>query len=792
MKNNDQTLIILHHPAQKQQAQHIAEELRLAPFRVVLSDHCPEDIPDTSHLLVLISSNFLYELNCMMHAPDLLSRFAQSNQLTTVVTPGIYQTEDGEIKTKETEISRAKDFIYYINYWQERYLELRKQKREAPPDKKEQIEEQLKSVRNISTNMGNFFNFLRKQEIYKPEELRQNSYEKLFNALHQTEEEHLAFAKKLQNHDTETTQIEDPEGPVKQTDEAEEIPGSPEEIPGLQPVLQGEVDSEPEEESEHSPKTDKENEEKEHSDQEGQDTESDAETPETKESKQKEYSVEELLAKARELRERDATEEALQVLEQGIQQQPEAAELRYQYALLLISVRKDAQTACAQLKKAVKAAPQRTDIHFLLAELLEYLDERRKALKHYQIVVRQEPEQAEAWHRLALLYANFFPEKQKAGITYKQAAKYKPEDAELQYLYAQHLLAQGAKTKKIIKALKEVLHRDRQHGAAHFQLARIYLKKGKKDKAQAHYLIASRLQPELRNEKNDKSFLQQKEKTRKPDPEEQTHKPEKAFGESPEKEKVEISPIALITGASSGIGRETARRFARAGYRLILCARRKDRLKLLQKELEDHYGIEAISLAFDLRQYEACKKAYEQLEGEWQNISVLVNNAGLARGLNPIHQGRIEDWDTMIDTNIKGLLYITRLVSPGMVERGHGHIINVGSTAGKEVYPNGNVYCATKFAVDALTKGMRIDLYKHGIKVGQVCPGHVETEFAKVRFDGDEEKAKIYEDFMPLQAEDVAELIYLLTTQPEHVNIQDVLVMAKQQAGSNFLDRSGR
>ncbi len=170
----------------------------------------------------------------------------------------------------------------------------------------------------------------------------------------------------------------------------------------------------------------------------------------------------------------------------------------------------------------------------------------------------------------------------------------------------------------------------------------------------------------------------------------------------------------------------------------------------------------------------------------------MINNAGLAKGFAPIHKGSLDHWETMIDTNLKGLLYITRLVSPGMVARGKGHIINIGSSAGKEVYPNGNVYCATKFAVDALAKGMRLDLHKHGIKVTTVHPGHVETEFALVRFDGDAEKSKIYNDFQPLTAKDVAEAVVFAATRPPHVNVQDILMYATQQASSKVIDKSGR
>ena len=199
-------------------------------------------------------------------------------------------------------------------------------------------------------------------------------------------------------------------------------------------------------------------------------------------------------------------------------------------------------------------------------------------------------------------------------------------------------------------------------------------------------------------------------------------------------------------------------------------------------------------VSFDTKLFsKEVKKAISQLKNKWKKIDILLNNAGLAKGFDEIHKGDINDWEIMIDTNLKGLLYMTRMVTPYMVERGSGHVINIASTAGKEVYPKGNVYCATKHGVDALTKAMRLDLHKYGIRVSQVAPGHVEdTEFALVRFNGDKEKSKIYEDFKPVNSKDIAKIIHFIASQPIHVNIQDILVMGSQQANSNFIDRSGR
>jgi NADP-dependent 3-hydroxy acid dehydrogenase YdfG len=249
----------------------------------------------------------------------------------------------------------------------------------------------------------------------------------------------------------------------------------------------------------------------------------------------------------------------------------------------------------------------------------------------------------------------------------------------------------------------------------------------------------------------------------------------------------------LITGATSGIGRATAEIFAKNGYRLVLTGRRVERLVEVQKHLENQYQSDVLLLPFDVRDSGAVEAALENLPESFQRIDVLINNAGLAKGLSPIHEGSLEHWETMIDTNVKGLLYVTRLVSKGMVARKQGQIINVCSSAGKEAYPNGIVYCSTKFAVDALTKSIRFDLHAHNIRVGQVSPGHVEeTEFAVTRFDGDTEKAKIYSDFQPLKASDVAEAIYFMATRPAYVNIQDIQMFATQQASSMVINRSGR
>lgn len=245
---------------------------------------------------------------------------------------------------------------------------------------------------------------------------------------------------------------------------------------------------------------------------------------------------------------------------------------------------------------------------------------------------------------------------------------------------------------------------------------------------------------------------------------------------------------ALITGATSGIGEATARVFAAQNIRLVLCGRRENRLENLQIELQKQTDVHTLN--FDVRDKAAVQASFAALPPDFQAIDILINNAGNAHGLASIQDGNLDDWDSMLDINVKGLLYVSRAIIPEMVKKGRGHIVNIGSVAGKEVYPNGNVYCASKFAVDALSQAMRMDLYKAGIKVTAINPGLVETEFSLVRFKGDEQRAKqVYQGFQPLTAADIADCIWFAVSRPAHVNIADMLVFPAAQAGATQVNR---
>ncbi len=252
-----------------------------------------------------------------------------------------------------------------------------------------------------------------------------------------------------------------------------------------------------------------------------------------------------------------------------------------------------------------------------------------------------------------------------------------------------------------------------------------------------------------------------------------------------------MNSIVLITGATSGIGLACARKFASSGHALIITGRRQDRLDAISHELKSMFGIEVLSLCFDVRNKAEVDNLLGNLPDTWDRVDILINNAGLALGRDPFDEADMDDWDTMLDTNVHGLLYVSRAVIPGMIARKKGHIVNIGSVAGKQVYENGNVYCASKAAVDAISQSMRIDLLKHRIRVTAIHPGAVETEFSIVRFKGNEGKAKsAYTGFTPLQAEDVADSIHYCTSLPGHVCINDLVITCTQQADAIYFSKN--
>jgi NADP-dependent 3-hydroxy acid dehydrogenase YdfG/Tfp pilus assembly protein PilF len=530
--------------------------------------------------------------------------------------------------------------------------------------------------------------------------------------------------------------------------------------------------------------------------------------------------IEGLLLRAVELANSGNYNECIGFLAHAVSTHPKAPELRYYYALILAQNAGNYGQAIEQLNILLAAWPDDEHANFLAGQLQELQQHNDAAVHFYSRVAEVNPAFPDIFYRLGFAAQNSEPgDPEKAARFFKKACKANPNHVDAHYQYALRCAELPDKAEKAEKYLEKTLDLNPAHPFANYDLAMLHHRNHAMGRARKYYLRAVEINPELRTPENDLAFgigtapaspeaspalvmtsnlsdqetLIQTLKDNIAQLEQILHGQAAATAEIKEDEPQGPVQTVCITGASSGIGKATAEVFASHGYRLILTARRAGMLNEVCNALKEQYGAQVYPLVFDVRNPEAVRNALESLPQEWQEIDILVNNAGKAKGFEPFQEGRMEHWEEMIDTNIKGLLYVSRAIAPGMVARQKGQIINIGSIAGKEVYPKGNVYCASKAAVDALTTGMRLDLHKHNIRVGQVNPGHVEeTEFALVRFDGDEDRAKIYSDFKPLSARDVAETIYFIASQPPHVNIQDVVMFSTQQASATVIDRSGR
>lgn len=555
-----------------------------------------------------------------------------------------------------------------------------------------------------------------------------------------------------------------------------------------------------------------------------------------------------LISRAYQYFEEENWDGGLAVLEDGLENKPEDSDLRFQYALALAKHKNNFEKATRQLEILLGFNQQHEEAFFLLGELAELHKDYLMAKNYYDKVADINPDFPEIYYRLGIITNLHFDDQKESAANYlKKAIKKNKLNADAHYRLGILMNEYFENHLKAAKYFKKVLGVQPEHPFANYDLAILYHRLGDRALANIYYQKAVEINPELKTPANDEAFkydlIGNMDETlivsneEGPEEDELTKDMarleakmanlakeenamknqvladlEKEFAGEDEvmedlyAQEISENPIAkvveppkppaktiLITGATSGIGRATAELFAENGYRIIMTGRRSERLDILKKDFENRFQSEVKTLPFDVRNVEEVQNAIDSLESEWREIDILLNNAGLAKGTGPIHEGDLHHWEQMIDTNIKGLLYMTRAIVPHMVKNREGHIINIASSAGKEVYPGGNVYCATKHAVDALTRAMRIDLHTHNVRVSQVAPGMVEeTEFSLVRYDGDGEKAKIYEDFNPLTARDVAEVIYFVATRPKHVNVQDVLMFGTQQANSIYTNRDGR
>jgi len=523
-------------------------------------------------------------------------------------------------------------------------------------------------------------------------------------------------------------------------------------------------------------------------------------------------------------------EEGITLLKETLTEAPDFVSVRYQYAAFLAKYQNDFKEASNQLALLLEQEPNNLSAKFFLGELAEVERDYLTAKNYYEKVHHDNPEFPNVSYKLGMLMVNYLKDRPEVAARYLAEA-YRFDKKNINALYQFGLIQnEGLQNEeKAIAAFEQVLEKAPEHPFANYDLAVIYHKRGESKKALQFYTKSAEINPELKTAVNDQAFaiatdevaakeienigLAEIEKTKESytisnlvanvQDKSETNNLLKNNDATPLEEDLATEPIleeiklpnstdkiVLITGATSGIGKATATKFAQAGYQLILTGRRFSRLFQLKEQFENEFDTKVRLLPFDIKSSSAVKESLAELEEGWQAVDILINNAGLAKGETPIHEGELANWEEMIDTNLKGLLYVTREIAPHMVKRGKGQIINVCSLAGKEAYPNNAVYCATKHAVDGLSKAMRIDLHKYNIKVSQISPGFVEdTEFAKVKTGGSDHQIT---DFVPVNAQDVAEVIYFMTTQPNHVTMQEVVMTGTQQASANIIDRSGR
>jgi len=841
-------------------------------------------------ILLLISDNFLRSEHCMNRALQLVQQ-KTGNILPVVIEGRTKDESNGQWTNTPTKFERIGDIIPYINFWQNKYLDLRSQKRkfesENEADKRDELNENLRILRQVSSEASEFLRVLRNMRYFQYPDFIENHLQAFFEFVEDPAEWAAFKAKAPQLNLTVAdkdlpAQIVEPSHPEPTPEvvvtPTVELYHPPVEVPAIAPEaveteLTGEELAENLENlgvviAEHAdtisdepleiPALDATNDESTPA-LPVEDTvvktpievpafDDDDDYDEDEEDEEVNEKIGDLIRQARGMVSSGQVEPGINFMKQAIKTYPGSAELHYFYGLILAQNTRDVSGALEQLNLATESDPEHEAAYFLLGELAELQGDFNAARTNYERLVDINDDFTDVFYRLGtVLQANFPEEVEYAAKCFKRAAKRNPGNVDAHYQYASLLADVLGKTDKAEEYFLKTLAIQPKHPFANYDLALIYHTAGDASKALQYYEAAIANNPELQTPENEIAFRGLPANPGTETPEEVVAPvtedlpiavvpdlvvPPLTSALSPllasehdtiealiqnitrleellrskvtqlEAEPAPIEPaiveekapakIALITGATSGIGLATAKAFAHAGWKLIITGRRAELLDAVKQELTD-LGAEVISLNFDVRDNSAVTAAINGLPEEWHSIDLLVNNAGKAKGLSEIQDGSLEHWEEMIDTNLKGLLYLTRCVSPLMVAQHKGHIINIGSIAGKEPYPMGNVYCASKAAVDMLTRAMRMDLYKYNIRVSQIAPGHVEeTEFALVRFDGDADRAKIYNDFQPLTSTDVANTIFYMATQPSHVNIQDVVIYGTQQASATIIDRSGR
>ena len=735
-------------------------------------------LTDNEHpLVVLISHAFLTNPNCMLHAERV---FGATACLPVLIDSHTYDELQDEIITTPTRLDNQAEVMEYVNHWQDRYIDLRRNASEMEDAAGEGYRRYLSKIRETSVGAEDVLQRIRETWSVTGAQFAANDYQQLFifadrprlwddyRARHTAGDvsgipgmDQLAAAAARDDDGARTQVPREVEGAGVGTNgaTAPEAPPPPE---ATDPAADEQADI--------------------------------------------------WIERAWALYDKGDAPAALELLAAGRDALPDDPGLHYHHALILATSTEDPTGARREVEALLERYPEHLDAHYLLGELQLAAGDARAARESWEALADLEPFYPELNYRLGRLLAERFPAEYLDAASYlRRATKDDEPVADAFYHYALLLAGPLNKKAKAIKVLRKGLTLDPDHAYAHYELAVLLHATGDYAGARLSFRLATTLNPAFDTVANRRAFAAVQPPGLSGAPAEENalaelkanvarleamianRAPQTTPAPASAPPKPGAGQTVLISGATSGIGRATARRLAPEGYRLILLGRRMERLEELASELYDGQGTETYLLQCDIRSEAAVSDVIAQLPDDWRTVDVLINNAGKAKGTAPVHEGRTDHWDEMIDVNLKGLLYLTRAVTPGMVERRSGFVVNVCSTAGKEVYPGGNVYCATKHAVDALTHAMRLDFVPYGLRVGQICPAMVEeTEFSLVRFDGDAERAKIYEDFQPLRSPDVAEAIHFMISQPAHVNVLDLVLQGTQQASSTVVDRSGR
>lgn len=767
-------------------------------------------------VLLLLSDNYLKSLAAMERLRGAM-KDAFLPCLLPVVVDGARtkEGEEGVYESYPTRIATLNEVMHYRDYWYEEWISLRKRCNNASGTEQEYLEEQKSIAKRMSINIGSFLRSINGVNPINLTVLQAEGYQALFGKLNLGEVPvQERFKQEVAKEETvEVVVVEEEEKmPIQEAFKYKEVEVETVEIEEEEVRLAELIEPIQFELEEEEDEEEIEVEEEEEFSQNGELKLSNQLNGEQVEAtvivEEEELSQEEIISQTLEHEEgteveeevveeievlleevvEEEVEELIEIVEEVVEEEEEE-EIGEEIEEFMARGFEDYQEMDANeiLAKYDIEEVDDIDVLFFVAESETEEGDYDNAKKCYQRILQIDPFNGRALIWLARLLAKYYAGSEaEAESFYKKAIMFNDENAHLYYEYGLLLKTHFKSYYKAIDLFRETLVIDSRYENAYFEMGTCQKELGLTDQAKANYLQACVLNNNFRTAENDAHFEVLRAIEANNIAKDTEESATAALSDNPN-----TNTVVMVTGATSGIGRAIAEVFAVNGYKVVITGRRAERLEEFKEALEQKFEVQIECVSFDVRDKSAVDQVLEVLPEDWQNIDILINNAGLAKGLNSFYEAEIEHWEAMIDTNIKGLLYMSRLVAPTMVENQKGHIINIGSVAGRQLYPKGSVYCASKAAVDAITEGMRLDLHKHNIRVTGICPGHVETEFALVRLE-DEDRAKIYKDYKPLSPYDVAEMVYFSATRPAHVNIQDVLMFSTQQASVNHISKSGR